>query len=139
MRLSKPSPAMIVAGIALVLASSGTTLAASRYLVTSTSQIKPSVLLALTRGGKLTEVTSGLVNHPGMGPQESAVAKCPNGTHVVSGGFRSFLPAGMTVKSSQPSLNGWLVIAGYAGNEGPASPSTPEPVQAYAVCAPGSP
>lgn len=43
MRLRRPSPAMVVAVIALVVALSGTALAASRYLITSTSQIKPSV------------------------------------------------------------------------------------------------
>lgn len=45
-------------GLGAVLASSGTTLAASRYLVTSTSQIKPSVLrsLASTARGEINEV-----------------------------------------------------------------------------------
>ena len=47
MRLHKPSPSAIVAAIALFFALSGTALATSHYLVTSTTQIKPSVLKAL--------------------------------------------------------------------------------------------
>jgi hypothetical protein len=43
----KPSPALIVAIVALVVALSGTAVAASHYTITSKSQIKPSVLRAL--------------------------------------------------------------------------------------------
>ena len=46
-------------GLALVLASSGTTLAASRYLVTSTSQIKPACCTRWrTARGEINEATS---------------------------------------------------------------------------------
>jgi hypothetical protein len=44
----KPSPAMTVASIALLAALCGTAVASSRYLITSASQIKPSVLAELT-------------------------------------------------------------------------------------------
>jgi hypothetical protein len=47
MRLRKPSPAIIVALVALVIALGGTAIAASHYIITSTSQIKPSVLKEL--------------------------------------------------------------------------------------------
>jgi len=39
----RPSPAMAVAVVALIFAMAGTGIAASRYLITSASQIKPSV------------------------------------------------------------------------------------------------
>jgi len=43
----KPSPASIIASLALFLALGGTAAATSHYLITSTSQIKPSVLSKL--------------------------------------------------------------------------------------------
>jgi hypothetical protein len=43
----KPSPAMLVALLAFVVALGGTAVAAERYVITSTSQIKPSVLAEL--------------------------------------------------------------------------------------------
>jgi hypothetical protein len=47
MRRCKPSPTSIIAILALVAALGGTAVAASRYIITSTRQIKPSVLKAL--------------------------------------------------------------------------------------------
>jgi hypothetical protein len=49
-RVRRPSPAMIVALVALVIALGGTAVAASHYIITSTSQIKPSVLHELRDG-----------------------------------------------------------------------------------------
>jgi hypothetical protein len=45
--MRKPSPAVAIASVALFFSLAGTGLAASRYLITSTSQIKPSVLKTL--------------------------------------------------------------------------------------------
>jgi len=44
MHLRKPSPATIIASLALFFALGGTAIAAHHYLITSTKQIKPSVL-----------------------------------------------------------------------------------------------
>ncbi len=49
--LKRPSPALVVACLALFVASTGTSIAARHYLITSTKQIKPSVLVKL-KGAK---------------------------------------------------------------------------------------
>jgi hypothetical protein len=49
--MRRPSPALVVASVALFFSLGGVGLAASHYLITSTSQIKPSVLREL-RGAK---------------------------------------------------------------------------------------
>ena len=51
MNLRRPSPSAAIATLALFFALGGTAIAARHYLVTSTSQIKPSVLSALHRRG----------------------------------------------------------------------------------------
>jgi hypothetical protein len=59
-RLRRPSPAMTVALVALVIALGGTAFAASRYIITSTSQIKPSVLRELrSDAARATAVPKG--------------------------------------------------------------------------------
>ena len=50
-RARRPSPSLIVALLALFVALGGTAIAAGRYLITSTSQIRPSVLAQLGGGG----------------------------------------------------------------------------------------
>jgi hypothetical protein len=47
MHLPRPSPSGVIASLALFFALGGTAMAAHHYLLTSTSQIKPSVLKAL--------------------------------------------------------------------------------------------
>jgi hypothetical protein len=44
-----PSPALVIACLALVLALGGTAIAAKRYLITNTQQISPAVLKQLTK------------------------------------------------------------------------------------------
>lgn len=70
MRLRLPSPAMVVAVAALVVASTGSAIAAKHYLITSTTQISPKVLKQL-RGAQ--------------GPAGPAGAAGKNGTSGTSG------------------------------------------------------
>jgi hypothetical protein len=138
MRVPKPSPAMVVAGAALVLASSGTTFAASRYLVTSTSQIKPSVLrsLASSARGEISEVHSPWTfSKPGFGFVWAHVS-CPNGSRIVSGGYESDLAPGVTVQNNQPAGNGWSVLATSASPTVSAGQSR---LRVHAFCVSGAP
>ena len=57
-KFRRPSPAMIVACLALFVVSTGTSIAANHYLITSTKQIKPSVLKQL-KGAKGPSGTTG--------------------------------------------------------------------------------
>jgi len=115
MRPGRPSPAVLIAGLALLFALGGSAVAARRYLITSTGQIKPSVLHKL-HGARGPAGPAGAPGVPGpAGPQGPAgpagpvelgplaivrapdvlvapqtemtsVASCPDGSHVVSGG-----------------------------------------------------
>lgn len=138
MRIPRPSPAMVVAGVALVLASSGTTLAASRYLVTSTSQIKPSVLrsLASSARGEVNEATgTWQLARPGI-PLVWARAVCPAGTQVISGGYEGDLAPGVAVRTNLRFGNGWTVVA---TSQGSSSDLGETKLRAHALCLTGTP
>jgi hypothetical protein len=93
----RPSAALVVSVVALVFAMTGTGLAASRYLVTSTNQIKPSVLEKLrgNRGAKGVAGTPGETGPAGVagaqgpvgpaGPAGAAGATGQLGTNGVNG------------------------------------------------------
>jgi hypothetical protein len=114
-RPRRPSPAVLIASLALLFALGGSAVAARHYLITSTRQIKPSVLRALhgAAGARGPSGPAGLPGAPGAaGPQGPAgpvdlssltivrapdvlvapqsemtsVATCPAGSHVLSGG-----------------------------------------------------
>jgi hypothetical protein len=115
MHSRKPSPALVVAMLALFVAMGGSAVAAHHFLITSPHQIKPSVLRALRGatgppggpGPAGTPGQSGASGPPGpagpvnlspltivrapdviVKPQSEAtsVATCPGGSHAVSGG-----------------------------------------------------
>ena len=74
MHVSRPSSATIIACLALFFALGGTAIAAKHYLITSTSQIKPSVLTKLK-------------GHPGkQGPAGPTGATGATGAQGVTGG-----------------------------------------------------
>jgi hypothetical protein len=63
-RFRRPSPAIIIACLALFVSLTGTGIAANHYLITSTKQIKPSVLKHL-RGAKGHKGSRGLAGATG--------------------------------------------------------------------------
>jgi hypothetical protein len=72
--MRRPSPATIIASIALFFSLAGTGLAASKYLITSTKQIKPSVLSSL-HGSKGPRGLQGAQGAQGLaGPAGAAGA-----------------------------------------------------------------
>jgi hypothetical protein len=56
MRMRRPSPTTVIAIVALVVALGGTAIAASRYIITSASQIKPSAIKELEARASAAEV-----------------------------------------------------------------------------------
>ncbi len=68
MHLSRPSATSIIASLALFFALGGTAVAAHHYLITSTSQLKPSVLKAL-RGNVGAKGPAGLAGAKGTAGQ----------------------------------------------------------------------
>jgi hypothetical protein len=59
-----PSPALVISILALVVALSGTAIAAKRYLITNTKQISPAALKQLTKLAA-TQVKQGPAGAPG--------------------------------------------------------------------------
>ena len=83
-KLRRPSPAMIVACLALFVASTGTSIAASHYLITSTKQIKPSVLKELK--GARGPSGQGVTGQVGaQGPKGDTGAPGPKGDTGATG------------------------------------------------------
>jgi hypothetical protein len=112
----KPSPATIIASIALFFSLAGTGIAATHYLITSTKQIKPSVLKSLKGSG-----SRGLQGVQGLqgaaGPAGVAGAAGPTGTFSASdvtvvqgGGFPLAPAASFTSVATCPA--GDVVIGG---------------------------
>jgi hypothetical protein len=100
--MRKPSPAIVIASTALLVALGGTAIAAHHYLITSTSQIKPSVLKSLR--GK-------------AGP---AGLQGPAGIHGLAG------PGGAAGTRGPEGARGPEGSAGTAGTSGPKGATGPE-------------
>lgn len=99
---------MVIACLALFMASAGTSIAAKHYLITSTKQIKPSVLAKLkgARGARGSQGPQGAQGAQGPGLTSIVTATtsvndlpdgyytiptawCPAGTYAIGTGFNS--------------------------------------------------
>lgn len=132
----KPSATLLVACLALFVALGGTGLAASRYLITRTSQIKPAVLRTIMGAGPEREIVSAQATIAPGHAATAAVAACPGGYHALSGGYLiDELGPDAYVVDDQPTIggSGWRVLL-----NDPARTGTSR-VQAVALCAPGQP
>jgi len=65
--MHRPSPATTIASVALFFSLAGTGLAAGKYLITSTKQIKPSVLSSL-KGKEGPRGLQGIAGPAGPAP-----------------------------------------------------------------------
>jgi hypothetical protein len=131
MKAGKPTPALIIAVLALVVALGGTAMAANRYVITSSSQIKPSVLSALGTQGNFERVlTKAKIVPPGKGAGFFS-AKCLKGEHLISGGQSVTLAPGAYVALSVPLEKEWLVLVDAT------KATESSTVQVSALCAPG--
>jgi hypothetical protein len=130
-RLSKPTPATAIAIAALFVALGGSAVAANRYIITSASQIKPSVLSGLVKEERLVISPATTVN-PGQAIGV-ALANCAADEHVVTGGYApAELAQGAYVVQDAPrGSKGWTVLVNGQHGTGVST------VRARALCAPG--
>jgi hypothetical protein len=122
--------ANVMSTIAVFLALGGTAIAGSRYIITSTNQIKPSVLSALHSPlGNLT-FAEGPKRYAGQYTNVDSTATCPRGGVSIAGGYYSEGPPGSHVFIDAPNgLHAWGTdITNF-------DPQTAM-VQAVVICAP---
>lgn len=104
-----PSPAMIVAVIALIAALSGTAVAAK---VLTTKKFKNQAVRGPIQYVSLTSVVPPTGTLPNGFP---VAAACPTGTEVTGGGIKLGLDQVQFVNDSHPTTTGW---AGTVYNNG---------------------
>jgi hypothetical protein len=132
MRRLRPSPAVVIACLALLIALGGTAVATGRYVITAIGQIKPNVLGVIrTPGPDLPRSGPKVIINPGK-HINLLRAECPPGYHVVAGGyFFDDLAGGQVIADEPDGTTGWLVIVN--------SERSTKAVEgiARALCAPG--
>ena len=143
MSRKRPSPALVISILALLVACAGTAVGAARYLITSSKQIKPGAISirnlsasAIAQLRATAPARSTVVKATGTIPVGSAgtsvAARCPAGQQATGGGFGN---DGPLVLESRPdptsgTPTGWVVTAANS------SVTPAEQTQnAYAVCA----
>ncbi len=129
MRRRSPSPPTLTALLALFFALGGSAVAASRYVITSASQIKPSVLSRIEFADRSEVVVVRNVPFP-IYPNQAgrSVATCPNGGRVISGGASATTVNGVSASEPSEDRTSWIAVA--ANTE-----QTTAHVQAIALCA----
>ena len=114
-----PSPAMIVAIVALMAASAGTSFAAIGLSGLSKSAKDKTVGV-----GKLTYVGTST---QGSGNAIRVHADCPKGLHLIGGGVHTSDPARSEVEESHPATQDeWEAVVQASGTE---------TIEAIAICA----
>jgi hypothetical protein len=96
----RPSPAMIIAIVALVAATAGTSYAAIGLGALSDGAKNKTVGV-----GKLTYVTT--TAGPLIGAAAAVSATCPGGLNVIGGGIKSSNPSASQIDDSHPTSTGW--------------------------------
>jgi hypothetical protein len=123
--MGRPSPGLILSVVALFVALSGTALAASRYIITNSNQIKPGAIALRNISASARASLSGSVGPEGpQGPQgQNALANarvfthdqavppnsyfyfyllCPSDERAIGGGANS-TSSGAVINSSFPT------------------------------------
>ena len=129
------SPATVIASVALFFSLAGTGLAAQHYLITSVSQIKPSVQQDLRHSVSVRQVIGSPVSIP-SDDSGVAIARCPNNNEqVVAGSYWAQSPNG---EAMVPAINysgnvgnnhGWMITAYNVSWEQPSNPGdSPHPM-----------
>jgi len=105
----RPSPALIVSIVALVVALSGTAVAASKLGLGALSNGAKNKTVGV---GKLTYVTNTV---QAATEDQSISVNCPSGLHAIGGGIKVSNPA---VDTSDPSwvTDSYPTVAGWAGH-----------------------
>jgi hypothetical protein len=138
----RPSPAVIIAIVALVAALGGTAIAGGGFLPKTKFQRfkkNTNTTLGTTLKGPVTYVNqTESVNTTAATSGVNITAVCPAGTKAVGGGAKSSTPSATSnvfVENSYPSATGWTALV-FAGLGPP--PGTPEQITVTAICVTGS-
>jgi hypothetical protein len=133
----RPSPAIIIAIVALVAALAGTAVAGSGFLTTTKfKKFKQNVAVKgpITYANQTQSVNT--FGAPASSNGVTITAACPAGQHAVGGGAKSSTPSaqsGLFVENSYPSASGWTATL-FAG----VNATTPESITVTAVCVSGN-
>jgi hypothetical protein len=120
----------LIALLALFVALGGTAIAAKRYVITSTSQIKPSILTKIEGADRSEIVVVRQVPFPIYpGQAGRSIATCPNGGRVISGGASATSLNGVATSEPSEDRTSWIAVAANSNEQ------TTAHVQAIALCA----
>ena len=132
--MKRPSAAIVIASAALFFSVTGVGFAAHHYLITSTSQIKPSVI-STVRAHSVLATREQVVFSRNVTAcawvsscsQVTTTATCPRGTKLMSGGYLWRAAQGNVYINTANGHNGW-VVAGWNLD------ATPSVLTATALC-----